>query len=70
MVDAVIMAGGGKVEPLTEQEGVANKAFIMLEGKPLVGYIISALAGAPSVGRIVRLGPPAELKNLQESVTL
>lgn len=67
MIDAVVMAGGGKIEPLAGQEGVPNKAFLMLQGKPLVGHVISALADAPSVGRIVVVGPARGLKELQEA---
>jgi GTP:adenosylcobinamide-phosphate guanylyltransferase len=47
MFNAVVIAGGGKPEVLTEQEGVSNKAFIKVHGRPLLAYIISALEGAP-----------------------
>jgi len=65
MFDAVVMAGGGKSEPLTEQECVTNKAFILLQDKPLLTYILVALQEAPSVNRIVVVGPPGELKALR-----
>jgi len=64
MFDAVVLAGGGKPEPLTEQEGVTNKAFIKLHGKPQLAYILKALQEAPSVGKIVVTGPQKELETL------
>ncbi len=65
MFDAVVLAGGGKQEPLTEQEGVSNKAFIQLHGKPLLAYILEALQGAPSVNRLIVVGPDKELTELR-----
>lgn len=62
MFDAVVLAGGGKPEPLTEQEGVSNKAFIKLHGKPQLAYILKALQEAPSIGRVVVTGPQNELE--------
>ncbi len=66
MFDAVVMAGGGKPEPLTELEGVSNKAFIMLHGRPLLAYILQALREAPSVDRVVVVGPKSELEMLRQ----
>ncbi len=66
MIDAVVLAGGGKQEPLTEQEGVSNKAFIKIEDKPLLGYVLKVLNEAQSIGRIVVVGPEAELQQLQQ----
>lgn len=64
MFDAVILAGGGKDEPLTRQEGVSNKAFIDLYGRPLLAYILDALDGTVSIGRVFVVGPERELANL------
>lgn len=66
MFDAVVLAGGGKPEPLTELEGVSNKAFIMLHGRPLLAYILQALQEAPSVDRIMVVGPKSELAILRQ----
>lgn len=65
MFDTVVLAGGGKSEPLTEQEGVSNKAFIQLHGKPLLAYILEALQEAPSIGRLMVIGPDKELAELR-----
>lgn len=66
MFDAVILAGGGKDEPLTRQEGVSNKAFIDLGGRPMLARVLDALADAPSIGKVVVVGPEAELSGLLE----
>jgi GTP:adenosylcobinamide-phosphate guanylyltransferase len=66
MFDALVLAGGGKAEPLTEQEGVSNKAFIMLNNRPLLSYILQALEEAPSVDRIVAMGPQIDLEILRQ----
>ena len=64
MFDAVVLAGGG-VEPLTVQEKVANKAFIDLNGRPLLAYILESLEQAPSIRRVFVVGPFDELLALQ-----
>jgi len=66
MFNAVILAGGGKPEPLTEQEKVSNKAFIMLYGRPLLSYIIQALEETSSIEKIVAVGPVGQLEKLQK----
>ncbi|NMD42871.1 MAG: NTP transferase domain-containing protein [Firmicutes bacterium] len=66
MVDAIVLAGGGKDEPLTRAEGVSNKAFIDLFGRPLLGYILDALAGAGSIEQVIVIGPDPELSGLLE----
>lgn len=65
MFDAVVLAGGGKPEPLTEQEKVTNKAFIMIDDRPLLAYILEALNDAPSIKRIAVVGPEEELGKLK-----
>lgn len=66
MVDAVVLAGGGKDEPLTREEGVSNKAFINLFGRPMLAYILEALAGAASIDKVIVVGPAPELSALLE----
>ncbi|NLA10986.1 MAG: NTP transferase domain-containing protein [Firmicutes bacterium] len=65
MVDAVVLAGGG-AEPLTRAEGVSNKAFIDLLGRPMLAYILEALAGAGPVDKVIVVGPLRELSGLLE----
>jgi GTP:adenosylcobinamide-phosphate guanylyltransferase len=64
MYDAVVMAGGGKPEPLTTLEGVNNKAFIQLYGRPILTYILDALVESPTVDNIAVVGPAEELNKL------
>ncbi len=64
MFDAVVLAGGGKAEPLTDQEHVFNKAFIMINQRPMLAYILEALQEAPSVDRIAVVGPSKDLEKL------
>ncbi len=66
MFDAVVLAGGGKREPLTEQEGVNNKAFIKIYGREILAYILESLEKAPSINRIVVVGPEDDLRQLQK----
>lgn len=65
MYSAVVLAGGGKQEPLTEQEGVENKSFIDLEGQTLLSYTLKALEEASLISEIVVVGPFRDLKELQ-----
>jgi GTP:adenosylcobinamide-phosphate guanylyltransferase len=65
MFDALVLAGGGRKEPLTEQECVSNKAFINLYGRPLLAYILQALEEASAIDRIVVVGPQADLESLR-----
>lgn len=67
MFDAVVLAGGGKPEPLTEQEQVSNKAFILIKGRPLLTYILEALQESPSIEKIAVVGPARELSELSAS---
>lgn len=66
MFDAVVLAGGGKNEPLTKREKVSNKSFIHIHGRPMLGYIIGALLDSPSIGKIFVVGPERELTALLE----
>lgn len=65
MFEAVVLAGGGKNDPLALEKDVFNKAFISVKGRPLVGYILLALAGCPSIRRTIVVGPEKELIELQ-----
>lgn len=67
MVDALVMAGGSKAEPLAEQEGVINKAFITINGKSMLAYILEGLSRSPSVNKIVVVGPKECLTELHQA---
>lgn len=67
MFDAIVLAGTGKAEPLTEQEKVTNKAFITIHEKPLIAYILEALGEASSIGKIAVVGPVEGLEKIHLS---
>lgn len=61
MFDAVVLAGTGKESDLTRLENISNKAFILLNGRPLLAFVLDALRATPEVGRIAVVGPPENL---------
>ncbi len=63
---AVVLAGTAEENELTEQTGVKNKSFINLGGETVLGYVLRALQQAEEVTSIYVVGPPEELKLLQE----
>jgi molybdopterin-guanine dinucleotide biosynthesis protein A len=68
MIDAIVLAGGGREAGLPP--GLPNKAFIEIAGRPLVGHVVDALRRAQGVGRVAAVGP-AELRSvLPRDVTL
>ena len=66
MFGAVILAGASKTGVLENQEGVRNKAFILIEGRPMIAYVFQALQKSSRVDRIVIVGPFEELQNLKK----
>ncbi len=66
MFDTLVLAGSGKaVDPLAESAGVLNKSFIPIHGRPLLSYVLDALAATPAVDKIIVVGPAAELDALR-----
>ena len=55
MPDALVLAGG-RPDPELAQ-GVPNKAFAPILGKPMVEFVLAALRGASSIKRIALVGP-------------
>lgn len=64
MFDVVVLAGTGKASELTRCQQVDNKAFIRIEGRPLLAFVLEALRAAPEVGRIAMVGPQEGLAYL------
>ena len=67
MYDVVVLAGTGKATELTMEEGVNNKAFIEINGKQMLAYVLEALKSVDEISRIAVVGPPKELAPLAES---
>ena len=55
MPDAVVLAGG-RFDPALPQ-GVPNKAFLPICGRPMVEFVLRALRAATTIRRIVLVGP-------------
>jgi GTP:adenosylcobinamide-phosphate guanylyltransferase len=57
-MDVIITAGGllGPEDPLHLATGVAKKALLPLAGKPMLQYVVDALAGSPEVEKFVIVG--------------
>lgn len=67
MFDALVLAGSGKAnDPLTEYAGVRNKAFIPIKGRPLITFILDALAATPEIDQVIVAGPAADLETLRQ----
>jgi len=59
-INAIVLAGDGKKGAV--QPDVENKALLMINGRPMVSYVMDALRNAPEIGRISITGPVSELK--------
>ena len=57
-MDAIVTAGGLNLpdDPLYELTGVEKKALIPLAGRPMIGWVVDALARSGSVEHIVVVG--------------
>jgi len=55
MPDALVLAGGRPDPALGE--GIPNKAFLPLLGRPMVEFVLAALRQAASIRRIALVGP-------------
>lgn len=59
MTDAIVLAGGR--EP-TLGPAVPNKAFLRINGRTLVAFVVDVLRATRGIGQIAVVGPPAELR--------
>lgn len=51
---AIVLAGqrAGRVDPLAEAHGVANKSLVEIGGAPLIRHVVDALAATPGLARL------------------
>ncbi|TFG90814.1 MAG: molybdopterin-guanine dinucleotide biosynthesis protein A [Candidatus Atribacteria bacterium] len=61
MFNALILAGTKEKGPLEIAENVDNKALIMINGKPMIDYIVDALKNSENIDQIIVVGPEKEL---------
>jgi GTP:adenosylcobinamide-phosphate guanylyltransferase len=52
VVPAVVLAAGGKKDKLALAEGVADKAMLPAGGRPMIDWVLDALAAAQRVGEV------------------
>jgi len=57
VIAAVVLAGGADRGELAAQTGIAHRPLLEVGGRPILLTVLAALRGAPSVGRIVLVGP-------------
>lgn len=56
-IPAVVLAGGKPGEALAQAAGVRFKALAPLRGRPMVAYVLDALAASERVGEVHLVGP-------------
>lgn len=61
MFNALVLAGMKEKGPLEIAANVENKALIMINGRPVIDYIVNALKGSKNIDKIVVVGPKNEL---------
>ena len=61
MFNALILAGTKEKGPLEIAENVDNKALIMIDGRPMIEYIVDALNNSENIDKILVVGPKNEL---------
>ena len=61
MLNALILAGTKEKGPLEIAENVDNKALIMIDGRPMIDYIVDALNNSENIDKILVVGPKNEL---------
>jgi GTP:adenosylcobinamide-phosphate guanylyltransferase len=61
MFNALILAGSKERGPLEIVSKVDNKALIMIDGKPVIEYIVDALNNSENIDQILVVGPKNEL---------
>lgn len=57
MFNALILAGTKEKGPLEIAENVDNKALIVIDGRPMIDYIVDALNNSENIDRILVVGP-------------
>ena len=61
MFNALILAGTKEKGPLEIAENVDNKALIVIDGRPMIEYIVDALNNSENIDKILVVGPKNEL---------
>ena len=65
-LDAIVLAGMHRDS--TRTIGGKNKAFLIVDGRPLLRHVVDALLGAQSIGDIFVVGPIGQMSGALQSV--
>lgn len=65
-MNAVVLAGAQNSSPITDAFGVKNKAFIPINGKPMIQYILEVLKSLDQIKDIVVVGPMEDLGKIEK----
>lgn len=57
MIDAIVLAGAENTGPLKDVSPAASEAMILINGRPMISYVLSALLESKKIGRIIVIGP-------------
>ncbi|MEX2540397.1 MAG: NTP transferase domain-containing protein [Trueperaceae bacterium] len=59
-ITAVVLAGGDQGDRLASAAGVATKALVPIEGRPMAWYVLRALEASRSVSETIFVGPGSD----------
>ena len=64
---AIVLAGQrvGRVDPLAEAHGVANKSLVEIGGQPLIRHVVDALAATPGLARLRIVVEPERIEAIR-----
>lgn len=65
-LDAIVLAGTHR-DPTRMIQG-QNKAFLSIDGRPLLQHVIDALLGAQSISEVFAVGPVEKMNNVLKSL--
>lgn len=68
---ALVLAGRrGGTDPVAAAEGIAHKALALVDGRPLIAWVLDALRAADSVARIMVATDEREVARAAEGATI
>lgn len=71
MIGALILAGSKNTGPLAECSDESYEALIPVNGRPMIDYVYEALRDTDRIGRMVVVGPEAQLRDrMGDDVTI
>ena len=67
---AIVLAGqrAGRVDPLADAYGVANKSLVEIDGAPLIRHVVDALAATPVLSRLRIVVEPSSVDAIRAAL--